>query len=135
MKKAIGKFVLPVVVLGAFLPTVHAADKLTLLDEYRYMIGNGLLQGAFAKELCSCRYVSKLSLNDCLSHVGLPAEIVPMMEIHDEPAHSRVTVLPALNPISIDLISPAMAALDLSNVRKGCRLISGMIEVRKQAGH
>lgn len=99
-----------------------AKDAFKDLGDFNYALSKGILQGMLAKELCSCRYVVGLSIEECKKRSSLPDMTFSVITLMDDPGKKQVTVYPAV-PISK---VPASAAFDQAHPRKGCRLVYGM---------
>lgn len=106
----------------AMTQTALAKDTFKDMDDFNYVLSKGILQGMIAKELCSCRYVVGLSVDECKKRSSLPDATFSVLTVMDDPAKKRVTVYPAVPISSV----PAMAIFDKKHPRKGCMMAYGM---------
>lgn len=122
-RRAVLLFVVPAVALPAV-----AKDTIKDLQNFDYVISKGILQGVIAKELCSCRYVLGLSIEQCKSRSEpFPDDVFSVVTIMDDAAKKQVTVYPAVPLSNV----PAMAIFNRESTRKGCRLVYGMQDARR----
>jgi hypothetical protein len=122
--KFVSSSLLTTVALLAVFAGSEALAKETFNDirDFKYVLGNGILQGMIAKELCSCRYVVGNPIEECKDRSSLPEMTFSVVTVMDDMVKKQVTVYPAI-PLS-DV--PAMAIFDTESPRKGCRLVYGM---------
>jgi hypothetical protein len=131
-EKSMKKLLLLVLISASFTTSARAGNPLDMIAQFRYMLSNGSLQGAFAKELCSCRYVSQLTLEQCLSHSGIPSIAATMMSIDDDTRNYRVVVTPQVSLISIPYVSTAEATFSPNKPYQGCKLTRGNLENKQE---
>ncbi len=108
------------------------------LDTAKFVLESGLLTSLYAKELCSCAFVSNMPDDECLDQVKIPAQI-PVIKVvvssqdlvrsKIDRVKKTVTVDGAITgPIAktLGFVSPtnpkSIAALDLKHPEFGCRI-------------
>lgn len=107
-----------------FSNVAEAKDTLKDMGDFHYLVSNGILQGIFAKEMCTCHYVVGLPLDVCKEHSSLPEMAFTMIDVKENDLRKSITATPTI-PISD---AKAMAVYDVNHPRKGCRLVYGIKE-------
>jgi len=115
-----------ILVVAAAGTPAFAKDTFKDIGDFNYVLSKGILQGMIAKELCSCRYVIGLSVEECKKRSSLPDATFSVVMLMDDPGKKQVTVYPAVPMSSV----PAMAIFDRAHPRKGCRLVYGMKDAK-----
>jgi hypothetical protein len=109
--------------LSALAPqTARANDMSKQLGELNYVVERDELQGLLAKELCSCRYVEGLSLQECKDRMPLPAAAFMLMSANEVPEQHMIYV-----NASIISNMQAQATFNVKSPRKGCRMTYGRL--------
>lgn len=110
--------------LMVFAPAAPAKEMMKDLDDFNYLLSEGILQGMLAKEMCTCRFLIELPLETCQNHSSLPEMLFKMVTFREDPERKTLTVYPAV-PLSS---APAMAVFNVDEPQKGCRLVYGIRE-------
>jgi hypothetical protein len=95
-----------------------ARGVMTGIGELQYLLSDGVAQGIFAKESCSCIFVSGLSLEDCIEKSNVPRALLALLNISIDMNAKKVSV----NALVFPYFTPARAEFNKSQPRKGCRL-------------
>jgi hypothetical protein len=103
-------------------PPENAFEEHFSFSDMIYAIRSGLLASMIAKEFCSCRYVTKISIEECEAESHIPLFAFKLFHIND--TNSRVEVTPsALDYLSIvGITQSAYALFDPLHPEEGCRL-------------
>jgi hypothetical protein len=114
-----------IIALGLVAASSNSSAKETFqqLGDFSYVLSKGILQGMLAKELCSCHYVTGLTLKACMEKSTLPEQAFSIVIIEDNLQSKTISVTP-----KIPITPTARASFNLQEPRKGCRLVYGMKE-------
>ena len=102
-----------------------AGDLVQKLNDMNALIGKGELQGLVAKEMCSCRYVSGLTLEQCKEKSNLPSQLFMIIGIDDYVDQKTIVATPKIvNQLRVE------ARFNSNNPRKGCRITFGRLNYK-----
>lgn len=90
------------------------------LSEFEHTLSQGTLQGMMAKELCSCHFITGLSVDECIARSPVPTLAAhAMADIATDDRQKIVSITPRFSD------RPTQARVNLKAPREGCRLTYG----------
>jgi CubicO group peptidase (beta-lactamase class C family) len=107
--------------------SMNAKEAFEGLDSLNYLGEEGRLSGLIAKEMCSCHFISGLESNECIRRSPVPVAMAHLLnDIQVDEAAKSVTVRPRFGTV------PALARMNKSKPREGCRMGYGYADHVKQ---
>ena len=105
--------------------SANAGDLGQKLDDMKTLLSNGALQGMVAKELCSCRYVSGLTMDQCKDKSSLLSQVFLILSVDDYQDQKVIVVTPKL----VTQLH-AEARFNSADPKKGCRITFGRLNYK-----
>lgn len=109
------------------------AEGFSLLDhvnEFNFMMANGSLAGVLAKELCTCHFVSRISVDECLARSPIPPQAAhAFFDIKTDRQTPSISVRQHLSFVSTE------ARFNARQPREGCRITHGALEQGLNSAH
>ncbi len=103
-------------------------DAFEGIDSLNYISENGRLAGMLAKEICSCRFITGLGTNECISRTPVPTAMAHLLNnIQVDEAKKTVTVHPRFAN------APAQGSFNKRSPREGCRMSYGYADHVQQS--